>query len=385
MNNKFNANNLKSLVPYFLLAVAVIIAFRVISEVGFYFSVIRHIFGIVAPFFYGFILAYILSIPRGGLEWLLKKSKVKFLVKHRRGFSILLVYLLLLLFVFLVLNLVIPAVVRSVALFIDNFPAHYANVMQFISQMELLGYSLDMDYISNAIQDWIQNFRFESVFDHIGTVIEASSAIFSGLFVLFLTLVSSIYILLEKDRFRAFLRRLIQAFTSARVYEAIAKHAESLNKNFKQYIRTQTFDGLILGTATTLWMMFMGSPYALLLGIMLGILNYIPYFGSIFGTIIAIVVIAFTQGLTTGIIVAVGLLVIQQLDANFIQPKLMGGSFSISPLLIIISITFGGAAAGIFGMIVAIPIVAVLKDVLEHAVQYHEAKSASVVSEEEKE
>ena len=252
MNKKFNTNSLKLLLPYFLLAVAIIIAFRVISEVGFYFSIVRQFFGIVAPFFYGFILAYILSIPRGGLEWLLKKSKVTFLVKGSRGLSIILVYLLLLLFVSLVLNLVIPAVVRSVALFIENFPAHQDNVMRFIAEVELFGHSLDVDYIANAIQDWIQNFQIESVFDHIGTVIEASSVIFSGLFVVFLTLVSSIYILLEKDRFRGFLRRMVQAFSSARVYEVIAKHAESLNKNFKQYIRTQTIDGMILGTAATI-------------------------------------------------------------------------------------------------------------------------------------
>ena len=118
---------------------------------------------------------------------------------------------------------------------------------------------------------------------------------------------------------------------------------------------------------------------------MLGIVNYIPYFGSIFGTLITIVVVAFTQGLTMGIAAAVTLLILQQLDANFIQPKLMGGSFSISPLLIIISITIGGAAAGVFGMIVAIPIVAVLKDILENAIQYHEKKSAAVASQEEPE
>jgi predicted PurR-regulated permease PerM len=105
---------------------------------------------------------------------------------------------------------------------------------------------------------------------------------------------------------------------------------------------------------------------------MLGILNYVPYFGSIIGSIIAIIIVTFTQGLTPGIITAVVLLITQQIDGNIIQPKLMGGSFSMSPLLIIISVTVGGAFAGILGMIIAIPIVAVLKDALEDLINYRE-------------
>jgi predicted PurR-regulated permease PerM len=82
----------------------------------------------------------------------------------------------------------------------------------------------------------------------------------------------------------------------------------------------------------------------------------------------------FTQGFTTALIAAVILLITQQLDGNVIQPRLMGGSFSLSPLLVIISITIGGAVSGPLGMIVAIPIVAVLKDILDSVIEYYEHK-----------
>jgi predicted PurR-regulated permease PerM len=110
---------------------------------------------------------------------------------------------------------------------------------------------------------------------------------------------------------------------------------------------------------------------------MLGVVNYIPYFGSIIGSAIAVVVVGFTQGFTMALITAVVLLITQQIDGNIIQPKLMGSSFSISPLLIIISVTVGGAISGVFGMIVAIPIMAVLKDMLHNIVVHFEKKKAA--------
>jgi len=112
----------------------------------------------------------------------------------------------------------------------------------------------------------------------------------------------------------------------------------------------------------------------LLLGLVLGILNYVPYFGSIVGTAIALVVVAFTQGFGVALILLPIMFFVQQLDGNFIQPKLMGGSFSLSPLLIIVSVTIGGAYAGILGMLMAIPIVAVIKDLLDSFMAYREEK-----------
>jgi len=111
-------------------------------------------------------------------------------------------------------------------------------------------------------------------------------------------------------------------------------------------------------------------------GNLLGILNYIPYFGSIIGCVIAIIIVAFTQSIGIAAIAAVLLLVTQQIDGNIIQPRLMSGSFSLSPLLVIVSITIGGALAGMLGMIVAIPVVAVLKDILESVIEYYERKKA---------
>ncbi|MCL2368135.1 MAG: AI-2E family transporter, partial [Oscillospiraceae bacterium] len=360
MNGKFNTDRFKSLRPIFFLALAIIVAWKVLGNLNFFGGLISQAWTIVTPFFYGFLLAYILNIPRSGLERLFGKIKLRFFVKRKRMLSIVTVYLLLVLILVLILNWVIPALVTGIDHFITNFSAHYDNLLQVVNQinnLDILGLHIDETQISDAARNWVQSLGLGDILSQVGTIIDVSTAIFGGLFVGFLALISSVYILFEKDRFKAFLQRLLSAFTSGKIATSITEHVGMLNLNFRRYIFTQTIDGMIMGTmaALVLWLII-GSPYALILGIMLGIVNYVPYFGSIIGTLVAVLIVAFTQGMGSGLLAAALLLVAQQIDANIIQPRLMSGSFSLSPLLVIISITVGGAIAGIFGMIAAIPI-----------------------------
>jgi predicted PurR-regulated permease PerM len=117
----------------------------------------------------------------------------------------------------------------------------------------------------------------------------------------------------------------------------------------------------------------MGSPYAVTMALLLGVLNIIPYFGSIVGSAICVFIVWATSGFQTALVVAVTLLIIQQIDGNFINPRIMGTSFKISPVLVIIAITIGGAIGGILGMIFAVPVANVLKTVLEEYIQNKES------------
>jgi len=367
------SKKLKSLLPFFLFAIALIAAYKIIDELGFLINVLKQIWNIATPFFYGFLLAYVLNIPCGGIQKLLEKTKVNFCVKRKRGLSVFLLFIIILMMLSLILNLIIPTIASSISFFVANFNSYYESVMHFIDYLnsqELIDINISAEGITRVFQDMLNNLSAEKLAASVGALVGVSSAIFKG----FLTIISSIYILLEKDKFKAFICRMLAAFIPAEAYEVIIRHTNSLNKNFKQYLHTQTLDGCILGAIVAIQLYFLGSPYFLLLALMLGIVNYIPYFGSIIGTLIAIAVVCFTQGLTTGAIAALILLVTQQIDGNIIQPKLMGGSFTLSPFLIIVSITVGGAVAGVFGMIAAIPIVSVLKDIIESAIEYCEMK-----------
>jgi len=371
MRNLMDPRQVKMMLPYFFLAVAVIIAHRLVSEFSLIANFVLRIWGIFVPFFHGFLLAYILSIPSGALQKLIGRCNVKFIQKKKKALSIVCTYLVFLFLVYLLLNLVIPYIYSSIALFVENSQMYYDRFLQIVDDINNMNILNEPIVISAVWADLINeigmsmdwSLPFEAIFG-------VTTTLFRG----FLAFVSSIYILFEKDKFKVFLSRLISVIFSFNAAGIILEYSTRANKYFKRYIYTQTIDGFILGTVVGIQLFILGSPFALTLGIFLGVINYIPYFGSIIGTLIAVVIVLLTQGAGTALIAGIILIITQQLDGNVLQPKLMGESFKMSPLLIIVSITVGGAFAGVLGMIAAIPIVAILRDTMSDLFVYLEQK-----------
>ena len=380
MKRLLSPMQIKMMLPYFFLALAVIIAFHIINDlvgsesiiIGF----IGRIWGIISPFFYGFLLAYILSIPSAGFQKFIGRSSIKFISKRKKAISIIIVYFAFFCLIYLLLDLVIPYIVDSIALFIENSPYYYERIVQFIDNVNELNFLNEPIYVETILADIFAElgaFGLEDLTRPFDAIFGLTATLFRG----FLAFISSIYILFEKEKFKVFLCRIIGLLFSPEDYNLILKYSDKVNNYFKRYIYTQTIDGCILGTAVGIQLHLLGSPFALTLGLLLGFVNYIPYFGSIFGTFVAVVVVAFTQGGGAALVAGIMLIITQQLDANVLQPKLMGESFKLSPLLVIISITIGGAFAGILGMIAAIPIVAVLRDISEDIFAYLEKRKAA--------
>ena len=371
MSETFKSKKFKSLIPYILFAVVVIAVFKIITEIGFFFNILNHLWHIVTPFFYGFLLAFIINIPFSGMQCLLGKTRIKFIDKRKKSIAIIFAYTIFAVILFLISYFAVPYLSRIISFFIANLPAYYERTLlliDYVNNLQFFDIQISRERILGMLHSFFQDISIEDLFSPLNALVGVYSAIFTG----FLAFISSIYILVEKDKIKKFFCRLLAAFAPANICSAAIDYTGRLNRNFKRYILMQTIDGLILGTIVTVQLLIMRSPYALILGVTLGIINYIPYFGSIAGTIIAVIVVAFTQGITMGVIAAVVLLITQQIDGNIIQPKLMGGSFSLSPFLVIVSITVGGALAGILGMIAAIPIVAVLRDMIESIILYRE-------------
>ena len=394
----FKPHNFKELVPFFMLTVAVIIAYYAISEVsvilGFVGSAFARMWGIITPFFYGFILAYILHMPFEALQRLFEESRFGFVRRRRKAISLVLLLVILLWVLFAISALIVPAVYTSIETFVGELPRHWHSAQTWLDNISGWGIfslifdaaeeigsdahvNIGIDGIFSMLEEWLHDFSLDNISSALFGVGTAILGIGTGIFTGFLAFISSLYFLVEKDKIKYLICKLLVIFTPVKFHDIIIKYGGQFDHNCKQYIRIQTIDGLILGTLATIALFFMAPDFALVLGIMLGIVNYIPYFGSIFGTFFAVLVVALTQGIPMGLIALAVLLVIQQCDANIIQPRLMGGSFKLSPLLVIISITIGGNFAGVFGMIIAIPIVKVLADMSREAVEYYERRKLS--------
>ena len=374
MSDNLKLSRFKSLSGYFLLAIAIIAVYRVSGELVFFSQVWR----VISPFLYGFFLAYIINMPCSTMRGWLSRSNNTFAIRRQKLLSILIVLLALITIIVVILSLIIPAITRSLSLFADNIPVYWQSIEGFIDYINnrgLFGWYICEEKIFEQLGRMFGDFSVENL---LRPIISVGAALIGGL----VAFISSIYLLFEKDRLIALIRRLLRVFASERASLLTAEVFVRLNKYFRQYIRTQTIDGIVVSVLTTILLFVIGSPYALVLGAVLFVLNYIPYLGSIAGTLAAIIIVTFTQGVTRGAISAASLLLIQLVDANYIQPKLMSESFAISPYLVIISITFGGAIAGVFGMLFAIPVAAVLKDIFDSVVDYYEYKKFGRVESE---
>jgi predicted PurR-regulated permease PerM len=321
---------------------------------------------ILTPFFYGFIIAFLLNIPCSALEHNFKKSKSNIIVRKSRTISIFMVYVLLVVIIVITINTIIPSLQRNVTDFIVNFNTYYNNAVIAIQQLPIAN-TEELDSILETLMNKIslkvllESIGLTNILSSLNVVFGFTSVIFNGI----IAIITSIYLLVETHNFKNYVNHVSELFLSQKTRGVIYRYGNIISESFKKFIACQLLDSCILGIITTIEFSVLGSRHAVALGVMLAFLNIIPYFGSIFGSIIAVIVVASTNGIGTGLITAVVLLITQQIDGNVIQPKLMGNSFSLSPALIVIGISIGGAVAGVWGMILAIPIVNILKQITD--------------------
>lgn len=385
MGKFFKSRLIRSIVPYFVLGVLLIVFFRLIEGVGFFVGHLRQFWRVLTPFFIGAIIAYILNLPCSAIQRLYRKINNRFVQRRSRALSVLTLFIIIVVLVVLAVNIVVPTVTGSINTFIKETETHEQT---FNLWMETLDYWNLPDFIPANQQDIFN--MVQEFFGEGGIAATVAAGLVAGLgvtaqvvFTTILAIITSIYLLIEKDRFKGFVKRAGAAVFVPKTNDTILKYSRKLNHNFHMYIYTQTIAGIILGSLMTGLLLVFQSPHALFLGITLGIVNYIPFFGSIFGTIFAVIVVAFTQGIPTAALAAIFMFTLQQIDGNFIQPRLMGGSFSLNPLLVIFSITIAMAYWGVLGMLVAVPIVAIFKDTLDEYIEERERKKRESRSKDE--
>lgn len=310
-------------------------------------------------------------MPCRGLENLYKKTKKKnFINKHARTLSVATVYIIAILIIVIVLIFVIPAIIDSAIEFVSNIQNYYNEALQAIDQLPAESF-LKSEIVTNAIAK-IQNIDLER-FTNLESIINYLKGAFNivnGIFSAFVAFVVSIYILVEKTQILSFLKRLAKAIFKKDTYLKVGTYFNSANEIFFKFLATQFLDAIIVGILVSIAMSIMGVKYAVLLGFMIGLFNLIPYFGAIIAVIVAVIVTIFTGGIGKAIIMAIVVIVLQQIDANVINPKIVGNSLKMSPLLVIFAVTVGGAYFGVIGMFLSVPIMAVVKLLVTEFIEY---------------
>ena len=299
--------------------------------------------------------------------------------KRARGISIFLVYLIIAIILFILINVILPPIIASISDLVNNLPGYYNTITNVISNLpeDSFWIKINTQEIINKISsiDFEKYLSIESITGYLKGVISLAS----GIFDVFVTLVISIYVLRERDKIVSFLKKVTSSLFKEQTYETISKYFKRTNSIFFNFISGQFIDAIIVGLVTTIAMTIMGVKYAVLLGFLIGVFNLIPFFGAIVAVAIAIFITICTGGLGKAIWLAVIVIILQQIDANIINPKIIGDKLKISPILIIFSVTFAGAYFGVLGMFLAVPIVAMIKLLINDYLDYKITKRKSTV------
>ena len=214
--------------------------------------------------------------------------------------------------------------------------------------------------------DFKQFINMEKIAEYAKGAIDVASKVFD----FFVALVVSVYVLLQRRDILNFFKDLSRAMFKESTYKSLGRYFDRTNEIFFNFIAGQVLDGFVVGIITSIAMSIMGVKYAVPLGFMIGLFNLIPYFGAIIAVVIAALITFLTGGLTQAILMVVVVTILQQIDANIINPKIIGNSLEISPLLVIFAVTVGGAYMGVWGMFLAVPIIAVIKLFITDYIEY---------------
>lgn len=357
--------NLSKWMYWFLLGLAVIVVYKVLDNFSAISESIGNFFNVITPFLSGALLAYLLYIPASRLEKTFLKTKNKFLKKKARGISVLLTYILTILLIILLVNVILPVITNSIIELINNFQGYWnsaINRLNALPQESFLKSKVVSDVVK-SVGNAIQNIDLKQYLDpnKITAYVKSVLGVATGIFDVFVTIVVSVYILLQRGTIVKFFEKIGLAMFDENTCTQIGKYVDSSNRVFFKFISGQLIDAIIVGILVTIAMSILGVKYAALLGFMIGLFNIIPYFGAIIAVVISVIITIITGGLSQAIIMAVVVILLQQIDSNIINPKIIGNSLEISPLLVIFAVTVGGAYFGVLGMFLSVPVIAVLK------------------------
>ncbi len=314
------------------------------------------------PVIYGLVIAYLLDPV---VMFLMRKLKV------RRKQGIFLACLILIGTISFLIYKLLPQIIENVNNIMSFIMEGDVDIAKIVADIKNRMDNKYIEYITDYILQAGESFKniINNLLNYLyNMLMSLITNIGSSTFTVFISFIISIYMLSEKDDLLARSRRFIHAYFSDKKAKDILDVFEKANKIFKSFLGGKLLDSAIVGIMFVIAFALAKVPYAPLMGTLTGFFNIIPYFGPLIGSVPVIIVSFFvnpTKALTALIII----IVIQQIDANFLEPKIVGENVGVSPFWIITSVTVGGNLFGIPGLILGVPVVVLLKTVLEGSME----------------
>ncbi|MGL5616651.1 MAG: AI-2E family transporter [Sarcina sp.] len=348
----FKGNNSKYTKLVLSLVVTYIII-RLIDNIPFITDKLSDFYGILLPFVIAFVIAYALNPV---VNLFMRRTKLS------KSMSIALTYILFLAIIAMAALYIFPGLYSTTWDLIESLPTITTNAQHtlntFLSQVNKhpdatkLLESIDFSSIISTSSKVFNSLLNQAFSGAISITTYIVNIIFGFLI--------SIYMLSDKENCLKFCRKATLTVCGEKIGDEVINFVKILNFNVGTYIGIKAIDSAIVAAIAIVGLTILGAKYALLLAVIVGFTNMIPYFGPFIGMFVAFVVNLFSADFKTALIALIFLFILQQFDAWFLDPKLIGGKVGLSPFVIILAVTIGGAFYGPIGMILATPIASVI-------------------------
>ncbi|MBW6410579.1 AI-2E family transporter [Clostridium weizhouense] len=362
-------------------AIAIYIAFLLLFNIGTIVGGIFNIIGksltLIKPLLIAIVITYLLFPITKFIENFLGNNKLYKIKKlsNRRILSIIFSYLLI---IGIILALLCGIYFMIGGQLSKN--TSITNIVEYISTY-LTTHSFSGDSINSTLENlnipfidtlkphiidvvtYVQNY----ISNNIGNMAVFIMSIGTSLATFFIALIISIYLLKDYEYFISLWNKIYYLiFRKSRLGNKLNYILLTIHKVFGKFIRGQLLEAFFVGVLSAIALSIVGIDYAFVIGIIAGICNMIPYVGPIVGTILA-AIMGLLSGIPMKIIYAiVSMLIVQQIDNNLLAPKIVGDSVGLHPVFIMLAILIGGNVGGLLGMLLAVPLTAALKVLLNN-------------------
>ena len=334
------------------------------------------------PLIIGGVIAYLVNILMSAYERYYFPNTDKIVVKKsRRPVCMLAAFVTLFAIVILIIGLVVPQLVSCVQVLISELPAAMKVLVRFLDSMKILP-----EDIMNMLQaiDWqskisqIINMITSGLSNAIGAVYNMVSSVFSGIVTGFLSLIFSIYLLMDKDTFIKQVNRMLSHYASEKLQGKIHYVAKIANECFRRYIIGQCTEAVILGLLCMAGMMILQLPYASMIGALVAFTALIPVAGAYIGAGVGAIMIL-TESPMQALIFLIFIVVLQQLEGNLIYPRVVGSSLGLPGIWVLAAVTIGGGLMGVVGMLLGVPTFAVIYRLVQNNMDKKDEEAAKKV------
>lgn len=354
----------------------VVIAFAIglywgLNHLGAIKSALGRIFGILEPFLLGGCIAFILNVPMKFFERRLKRlfKKKRILL---RGISMLLAFVVAFGAIAFVIMTVIPELINTIKAINRGIPQFLNQLDKWVRGLtdtypDIQNYLNSLEFNWAKISETALNVLQNSAKNFLNSTWGVATSLIGGVTTTFLGIVFALYILAQKEKLGMQIKKVMWAYLPRKQVLKILKVGRLTHRTFSSFIAGQCTEAVVFGLLCYLSMMIFRFPYAVTISVLVGFTTLIPVLGAFLGTALGAILIMVSSPLKA-VWFVVMVIVLQQIDGNFIYPRIVGSSVGLPSMWVLAAVTLGGSLMGVVGMLIFVPLASVLYALLRSSV-----------------